>query len=229
MSSAAPSDPPEQPAEPKPAATLILFDASAAPPRLLMGRRPAGMAFMPNVWVFPGGAVEPQDAQAEAEDPLDARDEALLRLKAPTLAAAGYGPDALAACALREAAEETGLTLRRRRAPLRFVFRAITPPHYKRRYDARFFLAPADALVEGPLDAFHAADDELEALAWSPVAEAVGRKNAFITQILLEKLAEWIDAHGLEALLAPRPPVDPLFFAGGIEETFETLRIEDAP
>ena len=92
----------------------------------------------------------------------------------------GSSPDALAAAAIRELWEETGLRLGRQAdwtvpegwsdfaaggvAPdasaLRFFFRALTPPGRPRRFDARFFLADASALATDP-DDFTDADDEL--------------------------------------------------------------------
>lgn len=46
---------------PRDAVSLLLVERTVRPYRLLMGRRPAGQAFMPDVYVFPGGAVEPVD------------------------------------------------------------------------------------------------------------------------------------------------------------------------
>jgi len=49
---------------PKDAATLILVRRDGREPRLLMGRRSAGHAFMPAKWVFPGGRVDRADHRA---------------------------------------------------------------------------------------------------------------------------------------------------------------------
>ncbi|MGB1791649.1 MAG: DNA mismatch repair protein MutT, partial [Paracoccaceae bacterium] len=46
----------------RPAATVIVLRNRAHAPQVLMGQRGAQAAFMPNKFVFPGGAVDPQDA-----------------------------------------------------------------------------------------------------------------------------------------------------------------------
>src|ERR1051325_11791196 len=46
---------------PRDAATLILIDRSSAVPKVLLGKRHGGHAFMPDKFVFPGGRVEPHD------------------------------------------------------------------------------------------------------------------------------------------------------------------------
>ena len=46
----------------RPAATVIVVSNRAHAPQVLMGQRGAKAAFMPNKFVFPGGAVDPQDA-----------------------------------------------------------------------------------------------------------------------------------------------------------------------
>ena len=105
------------------AATVILWRAGPVGPQVLMGQRGAGAAFMPSKYVFPGGAVDPGDASGPA--PLlppgcAARLAAFCPEDAPA-------PQTLAAAALRELAEETGLAPAPG-ADWRFVFRAITPP-----------------------------------------------------------------------------------------------------
>ena len=46
----------------RPAATVIVLRDRSHAPQVLMGQRGAQAAFMPNKFVFPGGAVDPQDA-----------------------------------------------------------------------------------------------------------------------------------------------------------------------
>lgn len=134
------------------AATVILARKTATGPQILMGQRGAGAVFMPSKYVFPGGAVDAADADVPLATPLAADQAALL--------AAAPGPQALAAAAIRELWEETGLALGRpghwpgpvpagwegfaarglcpAADGLRLVFRAITPPGRPRRFDARF-------------------------------------------------------------------------------------------
>lgn len=51
------------------AATLVLVRRDGPRPRVLMGQRGAGAAFMPSLFVFPGGAVEPGDLALAGETP----------------------------------------------------------------------------------------------------------------------------------------------------------------
>src|SRR5580765_2731966 len=46
---------------PRDAASLILLRGAGSDPELLAGRRPGHVRFMPGVWVFPGGAIDPED------------------------------------------------------------------------------------------------------------------------------------------------------------------------
>lgn len=186
------------------AATVILIrDEAGDTPRVLMGQRGAKAAFMPSKYVFPGGAVDPEDtAQTLFED-----SHATCRQKLAK-DARGCTPEAVFAAAIRELWEETGLRLGLRghkdpeaalsqswidflasgavpnAAPLRFVFRAITPPGRPRRFDARFLLAPASALMDDP-DDFSQASDELSHLHWVPLREARALDLPFITEVVL--------------------------------------------
>lgn len=188
------------------AATVILIrDAETARPSVLMGQRGAQAAFMPSKYVFPGGAVDPEDrfgtdlarTNRGCQDKL-AKD------------ARGCTPGAIFAAAIRELWEETGLRLGTQAAvianpdaalgaswqaflrsgatpdasALRFIFRAITPPGRPRRFDARFLLAPASALMDDP-DDFSKASDELSHLHWVPLAEARALDLPFITEVVL--------------------------------------------
>ncbi|MET0337944.1 MAG: NUDIX hydrolase, partial [Caulobacter sp.] len=91
------------------AATLIVVRRDGPSPRVLMGRRNGGHAFMPGKWVFPGGRVDRTDFTAPAGADLSPTVAAQLsdapRHKSPTL------PRALAMAAVRETFEEAGLLL----------------------------------------------------------------------------------------------------------------------
>ena len=67
---------------PKDAATLILIRRDAAQPRVLMGKRSARHAFMPDKYVFPGGRVDPEDGKAISWCEFAPDQERLLRIQA---------------------------------------------------------------------------------------------------------------------------------------------------
>jgi len=170
---------------PRPAASLVVADLSDATPRVLLGRRPPRDRFMPDVWVFPGGRVDPRDRAASAASEL--RPEVAARLRAdagPSLARA------LAVAAIRETREETGLELGARRAPdlaaVDYLARAITPAGNPIRYHARFFAVDARRLG-GTLRA----SDELLDLDWWPLARALELPLVNVTRVVLEEALRW--------------------------------------
>lgn len=97
------------PVEPKLAATVVVIRSGARAPEVLLTRRPASMAFAPDVHVFPGGAVDPADAEPSllARSVVRAADaaRALGGDLAPTLALATH------VAAIRELFEEAGVLL----------------------------------------------------------------------------------------------------------------------
>jgi 8-oxo-dGTP pyrophosphatase MutT (NUDIX family) len=164
------------------AATVILWRSGANGAQILMGQRGAAAAFMPSKYVFPGGAVDAED-QHNASGALAERCVARLALHcAPDAPSAAV----LAAAALRELHEETGL----RPAPdaeMRFVFRAITPPGRSRRFDARFFLVSSVG-IKGDATGFSDASDELSHLHWIGLSEARALDLPFITEVVLAEV-----------------------------------------
>ena len=186
------------------AATVIVLRDRMDKPAILMGQRGAKAAFMPNKFVFPGGAVDAGDADIPLVAPLPAVCHERLNEEAP----AGM-QTMLAAAAIRELWEETGLVLGQPGAwsappppdwqsfaatghlpaadALQFVFRALTPPGRPRRFDARFFLVDAGA-IQGDLDDFTHASDELSHLQWIPLSEARSFDLPFITEVVLAEV-----------------------------------------
>ncbi|MDJ0629530.1 MAG: NUDIX hydrolase [Rhodobacter sp.] len=209
------------------AATVIVVRDAGTAPRVLMGQRGARAAFMPNRFVFPGGALDPGDHAAplagDLPEPCASR---LEERSAPGLARG------LAAAAVRELWEETGLMLGRAgdwpgAAPedwrgfaaagvlpsadaLHFVFRAVTPPGRPRRFDARFFLADAGALLGDP-DDFGRASDELSHLQWIELDRVREFHLPFITEVVLAEVAAALPDLG--------PPATVPFFDNGAEES----------
>jgi 8-oxo-dGTP pyrophosphatase MutT (NUDIX family) len=109
-----------EPAVPRPAATVILLRRGGKHAErgleILLVRRNPEARFMPGVWVFPGGAVDPGDGDGEA---------------------------AHRAAAVRELAEEASITIDPRE--LVAYSRWITPKVVPIRFDTRFYLALAPA------------------------------------------------------------------------------------
>lgn len=208
------------------AATLILVRDPETDPKVLMGQRGANAAFMPNKFVFPGGAVDREDGNI----PLA---RALPEICGSRLDqdATGCSAKALYAAAIRELWEETGLALgadgvwdsapdgwadfaARGVVPdpsqLHFVFRAITPPGRPRRFDARFFLANASAIAGDP-DDFGDASDELSHLQWIPLPDVRRFTLPFITEVVLAEISASLPGLG--------PPASVPFFDNREEES----------
>lgn len=181
-----PFDPPngERPKaeRPRDAATLILVRGGR---EVMMGQRSKGHVFMPDKWVFPGGRVDPGDARATAATELTPETEALLRkggvVRRP--------PRAYALAAARETLEEAGLRLGGAAGPeldkLQFVARAVTPPYRPRRFDARFFMAAAEAVLA---DDTPVLGEELLHTRWFGLDEAEMLDLPSITRFVLREV-----------------------------------------
>jgi 8-oxo-dGTP pyrophosphatase MutT (NUDIX family) len=188
---------------PKDAATLILVKRDDGTPRVLMGRRHEGMAFMAGKYVFPGGRVDPGDQRLLVETEL--RQDVLAKL---TKGATPSRAKGLALAAIRETFEETGIILgeRSEKLPrtktgawkrffahglmprldrLEYIARAITPPNRTRRFDARFFMADA-AHIGHALE--RAESDELLEACWLTFEEARAQDLPTITRRMIEEV-----------------------------------------
>lgn len=193
-------------ARPRDAATLILLRRDAPRPRVLMGRRHGGHAFMPGKWVFPGGRVDRGDARAPAA--IELRPEVRARLELRTPAASVR---ALGMAAIRETFEEAGLLLARPAEPraaaggwraflalgalpdlgaLEFVARAVTPAYHPKRFDARFFTADAERLLS--LDR-REGTGELDEIAWFALEDARKLDLPAITRFVLAEVERRLD------------------------------------
>ena len=187
------------------AATVIVIRDRMTSPSILMGQRGAKAAFMPNKFVFPGGAVDAADAKVPLATTLTEQCAARIGEDIdPALA------HAIPVAAVRELWEETGLILGRKgewtgdipadwetfaatghlphAEPLQFAFRALTPPGRTRRFDARFFLIDAEAL-HGDIDDFSNASDELSHLQWIALEDVRKFDLPFITEVVLAEVA----------------------------------------
>lgn len=200
---------------PRDAATLIIVDRRGTAPKVLMGRRHEGHRFMPGMFVFPGGRIEPGDrlvATAGTLHPYHER-RLLARVTRPSLQRCR----ALALSAIRETFEETGLLVGTRDygAPddpppgawtdfaaqgvfpdleaLHFVARAITPPRRPRRFDTRFFAVERDAVVAEVPGAV-GPQSELVELVWVTLKDARMLDLPSITQVVLEEVEDRLEA-----------------------------------
>ncbi|MGE0739768.1 MAG: NUDIX domain-containing protein [Hyphomonadaceae bacterium] len=167
---------------PRDAATLILVRGGR---EVMMGQRASGHVFMPDKWVFPGGRVDPGDARLPAAHELSEETDALLRMGGLVR----RPPRAFAMAAVRETREEAGLVLGGPEGPdlskLAFVARAITPPYRPRRFDARFFLADAEAVLAHDEPQ---AGEELLHTKWFSLAEAMTLDLPSITRFVLNEV-----------------------------------------
>lgn len=208
------------------AATIILVKDPKTDPKVLMGMRGSKAVFMPNKFVFPGGAVDASDHAIPLVSQINA-----------TCAARLGGNSFAIAAAIRELWEETGLALgtpadwpdapadwadfanrglRPSADSLRYVFRAVTPVGRPRRFDARFFIADAGAIA-GDINDFSAASDELSNLQWIPIADTKDFDLPFITQVVLAEITP--------LLRTQDPPSAVPFFKNNDEESL-FLRLE---
>lgn len=178
---------------------------------LLMLRRGAGARFMPGVWVFAGGVVDPADFEA-ASDPPDGVD----------------GEEwAHRICGARELAEEGGIEI----SPEQLVpwSRWITPEQVPIRFDTRFYLALAPAHTKPEPDGV-----EMEEARWIEVSEALRAAEAdelelsFPTVRHLEMLVDLPDADAALAAAADRVVEPILPRVVGTRDEFRVLLPGDA-
>ena len=176
---------------PRDAASLILLRGHGDDLELLAGRRPGHVKFMPGVWVFPGGVIEPVD-----------------RRKWRVEEGGAHLPPRLvqsARAALRETWEEVGVVVgcrgvtaglradaiegayaergvRADLGVLTYVGRAITPTPVFRRFNTRFFLADGEAVFGEPVSS-----DELEDVGWHPIRRRQLVPFRDVTQFMLAR------------------------------------------
>jgi 8-oxo-dGTP pyrophosphatase MutT (NUDIX family) len=168
-----------EPTEPRPAASIVLLRRggkhSDRALEALMLKRTGEARFMPNVWVFPGGSVDPADGEGEA----------------------GHR-----ACARRELTEEASIELAADEELVLFC-RWVTPEAITTRFDAWFFLALAPAHTPPKPDGVETVDAAwFEPQAALDAAAAGDLALAFPTVRQLEWLLPFANAE--EALAAHR-------------------------
>ncbi|MGI9481775.1 MAG: NUDIX hydrolase [Hyphomicrobiales bacterium] len=194
---------------PKDAATLIIVRKDGPKPRVLMGKRHQAHAFMPNIFVFPGGRIDLADSRVKPADSLhpDVVSKLMARMRGH---ASPLRAQALAMAAVRETFEETGLIIGRKSEgpgssvhpdwnhfletgmrpclePMRYIARAITPPGRPRRFDSRFFVIDAEHVqnLESPIGV---KTEELLEINWLTIEETKELDLAWITRQVLKAL-----------------------------------------
>ncbi|HSG94579.1 MAG TPA: NUDIX hydrolase [Afifellaceae bacterium] len=193
---------------PKDAATIMVLRRQADGLRVLMGQRSAANAFLPGKVVFPGGSTDRADYHAPFTQSLHPEVMAKLTVNMRGRTSPKRA-QALALSAIRETYEETGVLLGSSCAnppamrnaawrdflshgvlpdlsPLRLIARAITPPRFKRRFDARFFAVFDDAIVSEVA----VPDNELIDPAWLTIDEARDHPLPDITRAVLDELEQ---------------------------------------
>ena len=194
----------KKPVHPRDASSIIIIDKKKNDLHVLMGKRSAKSRFMPNIYVFPGGAVEKTDHKINKIFKLSTKiRKDLLKSKS------NNHTIALMLAAIRETAEETGLylvthkkliiqkklidnnlldlCLKKSSAPainkLQYFGRAITPSYLKIRFHARFFVSNFKD-YKGKIKT----NGELEDIGWVNINEAKNLPMADVTEFLINRL-----------------------------------------
>lgn len=209
----------KSPVRPVDAAGLVLIRAGQdGEPEILLGRRHTKAGFLPDIYVVPGGRVDPADgASSGFAETLTPKVESALKS-----GGSRRPPLAFPRAALRETFEETGLLVGSRGRPttesaapiwqaykdaglsppfgqIDFICRAITPVTSRRRYNTRFFLADGD-LAHGAVRG----NGELEDLGWRAVSALGGLTIVDVTQYVLEEALRRWQARHPAGMIAPK-------------------------
>jgi len=196
------------------AATVILLRETQGL-EVLMVRRGAGLAFGANALVFPGGRVDPSDADAGWRDwaqGAEGLSDLDLRLKVAAArelfeetgvlltgsgSAPGPAPDSMGAFAAALSSEGARLDLRGVVAFSRWV----TPAGMARRFDTYFFVVRAPEICEPVCDG-----QEAVAAEWIRPDRALALDSLMVpTRKVLERLVSLGDLAGVERAVAERP------------------------
>lgn len=187
--------PPPSAVRPRDAASLLIYRQARARVQVLMGKRRPGARFLPDVYVFPGGALDAADvrfaADALARRAAAGRAHMALEPQWVQALAARHGLHvaALLCAALRESHEESGWRWPEADLPgldgtgVRYIGRAITPAQSLRRFHARFFAVPDERMQQDP----HA-DGELLDLRWVDVRNPERLPIIDVTEFMLAEL-----------------------------------------
>ena len=183
---------------PRDAASLILLRGEGDDLEVLVGRRSLSARFMPGVYVFPGGAIDPPDRVAwtieSGAERLPPRlvgaaraairetwEEVGVLIGRPAGTASGATAAKTPAKApIEHAYRERGLTATLDQ--LTYVGRAITPSHSFRRFNTRFFLGDGSLAFGEP-----AASPELEDARWCRLEQSMLDGFRDVTRFMLAR------------------------------------------
>lgn len=137
-----------EPKPPRSSASVVLWRVRGGDLEVFWIQRARTMRFMGGFHAFPGGGLSREDRGISAAGLPQGCDEGVAEAAMPAAVTAGVadlGPilcKGLVACALRELAEETGISLSTELDADRLVYagRWLTPPLGPLRFDNRFFL-----------------------------------------------------------------------------------------
>ena len=182
---------------PRDAASLLIYRREGKQLEVLMGKRRPGARFLPDVYVFPGGALDKADTHKVLEATTKSAPQ---RVTGAGSALAAHWVQAMAArhplhaaallgAALRESDEESGWRWADAALPslnktgFCYLGRAITPAQSPRRFHARFFAVPQERMQQDP----HA-DGELLDLRWVDIRNPEQLPIIDVTEFMLAEL-----------------------------------------
>ena len=182
---------------PRDAASLLIYRREGKQLEVLMGKRRPGARFLPDVYVFPGGALDKADTHKVLEATTKSAPQ---RVTGAGSALAAHWVQAMAArhplhaaallgAALRESHEESGWRWADAALPslnktgFCYLGRAITPAQSPRRFHARFFAVPQERMQQDP----HA-DGELLDLRWVDIRNPEQLPIIDVTEFMLAEL-----------------------------------------
>lgn len=205
------------------ASVLIIIDTTPDEPLLLMGKRNNNLVFMPGKYVFPGGAVDPEDFLIETAEQLNDLEAQRLQQHTENYNRTSEA-QALPLAAIRETFEETGVLIGKESAEtslksvsdawnafmdhnitpslsgIKFCARAITPENKVRRYDTRFFCVEAASIAKTtPFN-----PGELDNIEWLTLTQASDIDLPRITRVILNDILAGIKK---ETLFEKEEPV----------------------
>lgn len=175
---------------PRLAATVIVLRGEDQGLEVLLAQRTLQARFMGGAWVFPGGAVGPEDGEGDA---------------------------AVRAAAIRELREEAAIELAGPGQLVTFS-RWITPEEVTIRYDTWFFLAPLPDGAEAQVDGAEMVDARWYTPAQALAAGAADEiLLVFPTIKHLEQISVFASAHALleHARASTVTPVQPRVVGSG--------------